>query len=113
MNTAHTLSLHGIDINGMSPEERHRVEEIGLGAWLTSYKPPEAKQTTAQPTGEFSGMRCALGSACMRAENRKGAYVHGQGRYCSNGCRGRAEFLRKREKATFEADNPGMAGIGV
>jgi len=93
----------------MSKLERERVEKIGLTTWMDEYKPPEAKQT--QSIGEFSGKRCALGSACMNAENRKAAFVYGSGRYCSKGCRGRAEFLRKRKKAIFEAENPGMVGI--
>ena len=54
-------------------------------------------------------VRCALGSECFNASNRKAAF--GKGKYCSAACRGAAQAAKSREKRAWQASNPEMVGI--
>jgi hypothetical protein len=109
------LKLHGISISGLAVEHRAFIEEYGLKAWLEQQeiqpdtkKSPAPSPTTLQPNTEFSGKRCALGAKCFKAKNRQPTYCRGTANWCSKICRGAAQAAKKRDRAKFEAENPGM-----
>lgn len=109
LKTNDQTKLYGIDINGLSKSERQRVQEIGLFAWMDQYSP----QKPLRPAAETIGPRCALGHKCAFAKKRKAAFTTTKSKYCSDLCRHRGRQKREANKADFEAQNPGMAGIGV
>ena len=91
--------------SGMSKDELARMREVGYEKWLDEYEP-----IASQPVQVYTGtIRCALGSQCFNATNRKAAF--GTGKYCSAVCRGAAQMTKRREKADWAAANPEMVGI--
>ena len=90
--------------SGMSKDQLARMREVGYDKWLEEYEP------TARPVPVHSGtIRCALGSKCFNAQNRKAAF--GTGKYCSDVCRGAAQMAKRRKKQNWALANPEMVGI--
>jgi hypothetical protein len=98
----HLKVQRGIDCFGMSPDQLARVCEVGYDQWLSEYESTPTKARTGTT-------RCAMGSKCFNATNRKAAF--GTGKYCSATCKGAAQAARSREKAAWQASNPEMVGI--
>jgi hypothetical protein len=82
------------------------MAQVGYDKWAEGYEPP-----MPIPTANAKGatIRCALGSRCFNAVNRKAAF--GTDKYCSATCKGAAQAQKRREKAIWQADNAGMVGI--
>jgi hypothetical protein len=101
------LKVHrGVDCFGLDKDQLARMCEIGYDRWLQEYEP----NTPSTPVFVHSGtVRCALGSKCFNASNRKGAF--GTGKYCSPVCRGAAQMAKRREKQDWASANPEMVGI--
>jgi hypothetical protein len=100
------LKVHrGIDCFGMSKDELSKMVKVGYDQWLAEYEAESAK-SQSHATGT---VRCALGSKCLNAHNRKAAF--GTGKYCSAACRGAAQAAKSREKRAWQASNPEMVGI--
>ena len=97
---------HGIDCFGMSKDELSKMVKVGYDQWLAEYESESPAKSQSQATGT---VRCALGSKCFNASNRKAAF--GTGKYCSAACRGAAQAAKSREKRAWQASNPEMVGI--
>lgn len=103
----HLKTQRGIDCFGLSPDELTGMCEVGYDQWLTEYEGTSVRN--AGGTTDLVTIRCALGSKCFNATNRKAAF--GTGKYCSPICKGAAQAVRIREKAAWQASNPEMVGI--
>jgi len=101
----HLKVQRGVDCFGMSKDQLQIMSKVGYDRWLAEYQPAEPSNT--QSTG--GTIRCALGSKCFNAKNRKAAF--GTGKYCSAVCRGAAQAAKRQEKANWTANNPEMVGI--
>ncbi len=101
------LKVHrGIDCFGMSKDELSKMVKVGYDQWLAEYEAESPAKSQSQATGT---VRCALGSKCFNASNRKAAF--GTGKYCSAACRGAAQAAKSRKKKAWQASNPEMVGI--
>ena len=86
----------GIDINGLNPEDRARIAEIGFDPWLDEVVAAKASRM-ANKSAMPSFKRCALRSKCFHAKNRQAAHVtEGNGDYCSPLCRESARSAKLR-----------------
>lgn len=90
----------GIDIEGLSPEDKRAIRRTGFEAWLDSYQPPKkAKPLSKSDMPSYN--RCALRSKCLKAVNRQAGYVMGKGLYCSPLCAAKAQSLKARGRAKY------------
>ena len=94
----------GISCFGMSKDQLEVMAQVGYDRWLAEYTPEAPKAPVLTGT-----RRCALGSKCFNAHARKAAF--GTGKYCSAICKGAAQTAKRQEKATWQAENPGMVAI--
>ena len=98
MNAVHSLSLslYGIDINGLDPSDGERISQIGIEKWMDGIAAPELTVTNAAiPRRPSLGTRKQV----PNASHRRADYVReGNGRYCSAVSRGAAMAARRRSK---------------
>jgi len=95
-----------IDIQGLDEASKQAIVENGFTGWLDKSDKPQKKITREQALVTATRL-CALGPKCMKAQDRRGFPVAGNGLYCSDNCRGRAKVLaRKAAQAKTEAYLP-------
>ena len=87
MTETERLLCHAIDINGLNPCDRKRIEQIGFDRWLDEVAdaPPTCQKHAAEPTKSKrktrrNCVRCGTSFLAKRADAK----------YCSVKCRIRA-----------------------
>jgi hypothetical protein len=98
------LACNGIDIGGLNPSDRERIEQIGFDRWLDEICNPRA----LKPKKISQARMCRSGPKCLKAVRRKAAPVTGRSQFCSSACS--ASFnARLRRKMANDSDQPEVA----
>lgn len=93
MTEEHRLGLHGINISGLDPTARERIEEIGFDAWLNEVAGSVRTGTPAGKSERQCKVRCTCSICAKNFFAQRSDAV-----YCSARCRdkGRRRGLHHR-----------------
>jgi hypothetical protein len=68
------LACNGIDIGGLNPSDRDRIERIGFNRWLDEICDAPVQKAAKTQQAKL----CRSGSKCLKAVRRKAAPVTGR-----------------------------------
>jgi hypothetical protein len=107
MTVEHYLSLHAINIAGLNPCDRSRIEQIGLTAWMDEVCKPSQPLHPAHKSLQIE-RTCAVCDKTFQASRADAAY-------CSDRCkmRGSRRGLKHRSQAVTIKQNRPMANKQV
>jgi hypothetical protein len=98
------LACNGIDICGLNPSDRERIEQIGFDRWLDEIcdAPP------LKPEKISDARLCRSGPKCLKAVRRRAAPVTGRSQFCI-GMRSQFQCSTSAEGAQMRADRQEVA----
>jgi hypothetical protein len=104
MTETERLMCNAIDINGLNPCDRHRIEQIGFNNWLDEVSPQ--KMAGGKAARQRHRKKCAVCQAVFLA-------TRADAMYCSHKCqlRGNRGGLAFRGPSENIAENPALQAI--